>query len=108
MWPRYQSWYSQINGLGDVNLAVQLGGFAAYWPVPWLRLRAEIRQGIGGETGQTGDVFLDAVVPFGQWRILRRPAHDPAIDGRGVSVFQHHADTVGQLYRFGSPGLASL
>ncbi len=73
VWPRYQSWYTQLNGLGDVNLAVQLGAFAAYWPVPWLRLRAEIRQGIGGETGQTGDVFLDAVVPFGQWRISGGP-----------------------------------
>ena len=97
-----------INGLGDVNLAVQLGAFAAYWPVPWLRLRAEIRQGIGGETGQTGDVFLDAVVPFGQWRLSGGPAYDPAIDGRGVTVFQHHADTVGKLHRLGSPGLASL
>lgn len=73
VWPRYQSWYSQLNGLGDVNLAVQLGAFAAYWPVPWLRLRAEIRQGIGGETGQTGDFFLDAVVPLGQWRISGGP-----------------------------------
>jgi len=73
VWPRYQSWYSQLNGLGDVNLAVQLGGFAQYWPVPWLRFRAEIRQGIGGETGQTGDFFLDAIVPFGQWRLSGGP-----------------------------------
>src|SRR5579863_4977796 len=58
VWPRYQSWYSQLNGLGDINLAVQLGGFAQYWPVPWLRLRAELRQGFGGETGQTGDFFV--------------------------------------------------
>lgn len=73
VWPRYQSWYSQLNGLGDVNLAVQVGGFVQYWPVPWLRLRAELRQGIGGETGQSGDVFVDAVVPFGQWRISGGP-----------------------------------
>ena len=30
------------------------------WPVPWLRLRGELRQGFGGETGETGDLFLDA------------------------------------------------
>jgi len=72
-WPRYQSWYSQLNGLGDVNLAVQLGGFAQYWPVPWLRLRGEVRQGIGGETGVTGDLFADVIVPVGQFRLSGGP-----------------------------------
>jgi MipA family protein len=27
-----------------------------------------VRQGFGGETGVTGDLFLDAVIPFGQFR----------------------------------------
>jgi MipA family protein len=57
----------ELYGLGSVSYAVQVGGFAEYWSVPWLRLRGEVRQGIGGETGVTGDVFLDAVVPFGRW-----------------------------------------
>jgi outer membrane protein len=68
IWERKASSYSQLNGLGEVNYAVQIGGFAQYWPVSWLRLRSEVRQGIGGETGFTGDVFLDAVVPFGNFR----------------------------------------
>ena len=72
-WPRYASQYSQLNGLGDVSWALQIGGYAVYWPAPWLRLRGEVRQGIGGETGVSGDLFLDAVVPLGAWRLSAGP-----------------------------------
>jgi outer membrane protein len=60
--------YAATVGLGDVDYALQVGGFAEYWPVQWLRLRTEVRQGFGGEGGVTGDAFLDAVVPLGQFR----------------------------------------
>lgn len=59
--------YKELYGLGNVGYTGQVGLFAEYWPVSWLRLRGEVRQGIGGETGITGDGFLDAVVPIGQW-----------------------------------------
>jgi outer membrane protein len=52
---------------------VQIGGYAVYWPVPWLCARGEVRQGIGGETGVSGDLFTDAVVPLGQWRLSGGP-----------------------------------
>lgn len=65
---RYSSQYGQLTGLPNVNLAVQAGGFAEYWAVPWLRLRGEVRQGFGGETGVTGNLLLDAVVPVGNFR----------------------------------------
>jgi len=68
IWQRIGSSYAQLNGLNDVNFALQAGGFIELWPVPWLRLRTELRQGIGGEKGVTGDAYLDAVVPFGQFR----------------------------------------
>jgi outer membrane protein len=68
VWQRKASDYTQLNGLGNVNYAIQAGGFADFWPVPWLRLRGEVRQGIGGEAGVTGDLFLDGVVPIGQFR----------------------------------------
>ncbi len=64
---------AELNGLADVDYAAQVGAFANFWPVSWLRLRGEVRQGIGGETGVTGDVFLDAVVPVGQWTISAGP-----------------------------------
>jgi outer membrane protein len=73
VFPRYQGQYIQLNGLGDVRWAVQLGAFVTYWAVPWLRLHGEIRQGFGGETGITGDLFMDAVVPIGQWRLSGGP-----------------------------------
>lgn len=72
-WPRYSSSYTQLNGLGDVGWAVQIGGYAQYWPVPWLRLRGEVRQGIGAETGVIGDLFADVVVPVGQFRLSAGP-----------------------------------
>jgi outer membrane protein len=68
IWQRKASSYTDLNGLGDVNYAFQVGGFVNFWAAPWLRLRAEVRQGFGGETGVTGDLFLDAVVPIGQFR----------------------------------------
>ncbi len=73
VWQREASSYAALNGLGNVDFAVQAGGFAEFWPVPWLRLHGEVRQGIGGETGVTGDMFLDGVVPVGQWRLSGGP-----------------------------------
>jgi MipA family protein len=73
VWPRYASQYTQINGLGDVNWALQIGGYAQYWAAQWLRLRGEVRQGLGGETGVTGDLFADVVVPLGQFRLSGGP-----------------------------------
>jgi MipA family protein len=65
--------YKELYGLGSVNYAAQVGAFANFWPLPWLRLRGEIRQGIGGETGLTGDIFLDAIGQFGQWQLSGGP-----------------------------------
>jgi len=61
--PRRQSDSSDLAGLGNVDWAIEPGLFAEYWPVNWLRTRAEIRQGIGGHTGQVGDLSADLVVP---------------------------------------------
>jgi outer membrane protein len=69
IWKRDASSYTELNGLGDVNYAIQAGGYADLWLMPWLRLHGEVRQGIGGEIGLTGDVFLDAVVPIDQWTL---------------------------------------
>jgi outer membrane protein len=67
---RTASTYTALNGLGDVKAVFQLGGFLEYFPADWLRTRAEIRQGIGGETGLTADLSSDLVVPLSQqWTI---------------------------------------
>jgi outer membrane protein len=55
--------YSELNGLGDVSAAVELGGFVEYFPVDWFRARAELRQGIGGHHGVVADFSADVIVP---------------------------------------------
>jgi MipA family protein len=65
---RREASYAGLSGLGDVNYAILAGGYAEYWPVQWLRLRGEVLQGFNGETGVTGNLFLDAVIPAGPFR----------------------------------------
>jgi outer membrane protein len=52
-----------LTGLGDVNMALELGGFAEYFPVDWLRARVEVRQGFGGHHGVVADLSADVIVP---------------------------------------------
>jgi outer membrane protein len=52
-----------LNGLGNVNAALELGGFAEYYPVDWLRGRVELRQGFFGHHGVVADVSADVIVP---------------------------------------------
>lgn len=52
-----------LNGLGNVNMALELGGFAEYFPVDWFRTRVELRQGFGGHHGVVADVSADVIVP---------------------------------------------
>src|SRR5258708_25469168 len=55
--------YSELNGLGDVNAAVELGGFVEYYPVDWFRTRVELRQGFGGHSGAVADFSADVILP---------------------------------------------
>jgi outer membrane protein len=58
--------YSELNGLGDVKNAVELGGFVEYYPVDWFRTRGELRQGIGGHNGVVADLSADFIIPVVQ------------------------------------------
>jgi MipA family protein len=55
--------YSELNGLGDVKAAFEVGGFIEYFPVDWFRLRNETRQGFGGHQGVVSDFSADFIVP---------------------------------------------
>ena len=55
--------YTELNGLGDVNAAVEVGGFAEFYPVDWFRIRSEVRQGLGGHHGAVADFSADFIVP---------------------------------------------
>jgi outer membrane protein len=58
--------HPELNGLGDVGLAVEVGGFVQYFPVDWFRLRSEIRRGFGGHDGVVADFSADVIVPVWQ------------------------------------------
>jgi outer membrane protein len=55
--------FTELNGLGDVKFAIELGGFAEYFPTDWFRARVEVRQGFIGHNGVVADFSADAIVP---------------------------------------------
>jgi outer membrane protein len=55
--------YAELNGLGNVNTAVEIGAFAEYFPVDWLRTRAEVYRGLGGFNGVVANFSADVIVP---------------------------------------------
>jgi outer membrane protein len=63
-----------LRGLGDVNAAIEVGGFAEYFPVDWFRTRVEVRQGFGGHHGVVADFSGDFIVPLSQrWTLSGGP-----------------------------------
>lgn len=60
---RKESDDNNLRGLGDVKWVFEPGLFAEYWALNWLRLRAEVRQGIGGHHGVAADLSADLVAP---------------------------------------------
>jgi outer membrane protein len=61
--PRYEKDDPALHGLGDVPWKVEIGGFAEFWPLQWLRARAEVRQGVSGHHGLVADLSSDVVIP---------------------------------------------
>lgn len=62
---RYLSDDRRLFGLNKVDWAVEPGLFIEYWPVAFLRARAELRRGFGGHEGFVADLGLDWVQRFG-------------------------------------------
>ncbi|WP_414692881.1 MipA/OmpV family protein [Pararhizobium sp.] len=53
---------SDLKGLDPVRFGGELGGFAEVYPTDWLRIRAELRQGIRSHHGLVADVAADGFV----------------------------------------------
>jgi outer membrane protein len=114
--PRDENDDEGLRGLGDVDWAVEAGGFAEYWIAPWLRARAELRQGFGGHKGLVADLTADVVVPVGpQWTLSGGPRATFATDAAVAPYFsitqpQSSAsglpvyDAKGGLYSYGAGG----
>lgn len=62
---RYLEDNHELFGLNKINWAVEPGVFVEYWPVAFLRARAELRHGINGHHGFVADFGLDYVQSFG-------------------------------------------
>lgn len=48
--------------VGDVGFTIEAGGFVEVYPIRALRLRGEVRQGIGGHRGLVGDLGADIII----------------------------------------------
>ena len=51
---------SELAGLDPVRFGGEVGVFAEFYPVDWLRLRGEVRHGIRSHDGIVGDLAADA------------------------------------------------
>jgi outer membrane protein len=58
--------HSELRGLNDVKLAVEIGGFAEYYAFDWLRVRSEVRRGFGGHEGIVADFSADVILPLNE------------------------------------------
>ncbi|GGF83450.1 hypothetical protein GCM10007301_49400 [Azorhizobium oxalatiphilum] len=72
-WGRDEDDSDRLRGLGDVDMSVELGGFAEWYAMDWLRLRGELRYGFGGFSGLMGDLAADVIVPYESWRFAVGP-----------------------------------
>ncbi|WP_420960138.1 MipA/OmpV family protein [Brucella sp. IR073] len=52
----------ELKGLDPVKFGGEIGGFAEVYPTDWLRMRAEVRQGIRAHKGVVADLSADAFV----------------------------------------------
>ena len=70
---RYLQDNRELFGLEKINWAVEPGVFVEYWPLEFLRARAEIRRGFNGHEGFVADFGLDAVQRFGAFTVSIGP-----------------------------------
>lgn len=52
---------NDLRGFDKVDWAAEGGVFATYWPRDWLRVRGELRRGVGGHTSWIADAGADLV-----------------------------------------------
>lgn len=72
-WGRDEDDSSRLNGLGNVDTSFEAGAFTEWYPMDWLRLRGELRYGMGGFSGLMGDLAADVIIPYQSWRLAVGP-----------------------------------
>jgi MipA family protein len=113
LWERTDSASDDLKGLKNVPFGGELGIFANYYPLDWLRLRAEVRQGIRAHHGIVADLSADAfydITPT--WRISGGPRLSAATESYyeayyGVSL-QESLDSGLAIYHPDGGGIKSV
>ena len=58
----------------SIDVAIEAGGFAEFWPAEWLRTRVEVRDAALGADGVVGDLSADVVLhPANRWTATAGP-----------------------------------
>ncbi len=71
---RTQNDGSAVLGLHDINYTIEVGGFAEFYPVPFLRTRVEVLQGVTGADGLAANLMADFIYrPGPQWQFTVGP-----------------------------------
>jgi outer membrane protein len=79
--------HSELRGLNDVKFAVELGGFAEYYAFDWLRVRSEVRRGLGGHEGVVADFAADVIVPINERMTFAAGPRYTWNDGKYASTY---------------------
>ena len=67
---------SALKGMHNIDYTLQAGAFAEYYPVPFLRTRVEVLQGLTGAEGLEANFMADFIYrPAPQWLFTAGPAH---------------------------------
>ena len=56
-----------LRGFDKIDGTVEAGGYVNWWPADWLRVRGEVRHGVGGHDSWSADLGADAVGRTGSW-----------------------------------------
>ncbi len=76
-----------LEGLDPVKFGGEIGGFAEFYPVDWMRVRGELRQGIRAHKGIVGEVAADA---FYDVTPVIRVSGGPRIDFASKDYFKSY------------------
>lgn len=57
----------RLTGFDKIGFAVEPGVFADYWFTDWLRVKAQVRQGVAGHRGTVGNAGIDVIHTGKRW-----------------------------------------